>query len=72
MRRSGPGDYVNHQRWMTRSFALAFAAVMLRIYLPGSLAAGVDYYDAYPVIAWVCWVPNLIVAQVLVESARGE
>jgi predicted membrane protein DUF2306 len=57
---------------MTRSFALAFAAVMLRIYLPGSLAAGVDYYDAYPVIAWVCWVPNLIVAQVLVESARGE
>jgi uncharacterized membrane protein len=66
------GDYVTHQRWMTRSFALAFAAVMLRIYLPLSLVAGIEYADAYPVIAWACWVPNLIVAQFLVASARGE
>jgi hypothetical protein len=66
------GDYVTHQRWMTRSFSLAFAAVMLRIYLPVSLIAGIEYADAYPVIAWACWVPNLIVAQFLVASARGE
>jgi uncharacterized membrane protein len=66
------GDYVTHQRWMTRSFSLAFAAVMLRIYLPVSLIAGIEYADAYPVIAWACWVPNLIVAQFLVASARGQ
>jgi hypothetical protein len=42
------GDYVTHQRWMTRSFSLAFAAVMLRIYLPVSLIAGIEYADAYP------------------------
>jgi Predicted membrane protein (DUF2306) len=65
-------DYLTHQRWMIRSFALTFAAVMLRIYLPLSLAAGVDYADSYPVIAWLCWVPNLLVAQLLVRSARGQ
>jgi predicted membrane protein DUF2306 len=63
---------VTYQRWMTRSFSLAFAAVMLRIYLPVSLIAGIEYADAYPVIAWACWVPNLIVAQFLAASARGE
>ena len=29
-------------------------------------------YYGYPVIAWLCWVPNLLVAQVLVRSARGR
>jgi hypothetical protein len=57
---------------MIRSFALTFAAVTLRIYLPLSLAAGLDYADSYPVIAWLCWVPNLLVAQLLVRSARGQ
>jgi hypothetical protein len=31
---------------MTRSFALAFAAVTLRIYLPLSLVGGIEYADA--------------------------
>jgi len=65
-------DYLTHQRWMTRSFALAFAAVMLRIYIPLSQIAGLDYADSYRVIAWLCWVPNLLLAQLLVRSARGE
>jgi uncharacterized membrane protein len=65
-------DYVTHQRWMIRSFALTFAAVTLRIYIPLALAAGLDYADSYPVIAWLCWVPNLLVAQLLVRSARGQ
>ena len=64
-------DYISHQRWMTRSFALTFAAVTLRIYIPLALAAGVGFADSYPAIAWLCWVPNLVVAQFLVRSARG-
>jgi uncharacterized membrane protein len=36
-------NYLTHQRWMIRSFALTFAAVTLRIYLPLSLAAGFNY-----------------------------
>ncbi len=64
-------DYVGHQRWMIRSFALAFAAVMLRIYIPVALVSGLGFEASYPAIAWLCWVPNLIVAQLLVRSARG-
>jgi len=54
-----------HQRWMIRSLALTFAAVTLRVYLPLSVAVGLPFDVAYPVIAWVCWVPNLLVAECL-------
>jgi uncharacterized membrane protein len=52
-----------HRLWMVRNFALTFAAVTLRIYLPLSMVAGLRFEDAYPAIAWLCWVPNLIVAE---------
>jgi len=42
---------------------LTFAAVTLRIYLPLSLAFGVQFATAYPAISWLCWVPNLFVAE---------
>ncbi|MEQ1730362.1 MAG: DUF2306 domain-containing protein [Vicinamibacterales bacterium] len=48
---------------MIRSFALTYAAVTLRLYVPLSMAAGVPFDVAYPVIAWACWVPNLLVAE---------
>jgi len=57
------GDVLAHQRWMIRSFALTFAAVTLRLYLPLSMASGVPFDVAYPIIAWACWVPNLLVAE---------
>ena len=57
------GDPAGHRVWMTRSYALALAAVTLRIYLSASLMAGLPFEQAYPVIAWACWVPNLIVAE---------
>lgn len=57
------GDTLAHQRWMVRSFALTFAAVTLRLYLPLSVASGVPFDVAYPIIAWACWVPNLLVAE---------
>jgi uncharacterized membrane protein len=57
------GRIAEHRRWMTRSFALTLAAVTLRIYLPLSMIAGVPFTIAYPAIAWVCWVPNLLVAE---------
>jgi uncharacterized membrane protein len=63
------GDQVAHRRWMIRSFALTFAAVTLRIYLPLGMAAGIPFESAYPAIAWLCWVPNLIVAEWFVIKA---
>lgn len=52
-----------HQVWMIRSYAITLAAVTLRFYLPLSIAAGYSFSDVYPVIAWLCWVPNLIIAE---------
>jgi uncharacterized membrane protein len=56
-------DFRMHRRWMIRNFALSFAAVALRLYLPASHLLGLDFATAYAVIAWLCWVPNLIVAE---------
>ena len=35
-----------------------FGAVTLRIYLPISQVVGIDFDIAYPVIAWIAWVPT--------------
>lgn len=64
------GDVIRHQRWMIRSFALTYAAVMLRVYVPLATGIGVAFAPAYTVIAWLCWLPNLLVAQ-LVIARRG-
>lgn len=56
-------DVAGHRRMMIRSFALTFAAVTLRIYFPAAVAAGLPYEGSYQVIAWMCWVPNLLFAE---------
>lgn len=57
------GAIDEHRKWMVRNFALTFAAVTLRIYLPASMLAGIEFHVAYPVIAWICWFPNLVFAE---------
>lgn len=66
------GDVAGHRRWMMRNFALACAAVTLRIYLPTFVAGGLALEVAYPRVAWLCWVPNLVVAEWLLrrDAAR--
>lgn len=59
-----------HRRWMIRSYALTFAAVTLRIYLPLSQVAGIPFDAAYQTIAWLAWVPNLIVAEWVILRQR--
>jgi hypothetical protein len=61
------GDIKSHQNWMIRSYALTFAAVTLRIYLGIAIAAGA-VFAAYPYISWLCWLPNLAVAEMLIRS----
>lgn len=59
------GNIAAHRAWMIRCFALTLAAVTLRLQLPIALAAmQIPFESAYPVIAFSCWVPNIIVAQV--------
>lgn len=63
------GNIAEHRRWMIRSFALTFAAVTLRIYLPVSQIAGIAFPLAYSAIAWLCWMPNLLVAEFYLRFA---
>jgi len=56
-------ELADHRVWMIRSFALTFAGVTLRIYLAGYMLSDVSYVDASPVLAWICWVPNVLIAE---------
>ncbi|MEW5251044.1 DUF2306 domain-containing protein [Microbulbifer discodermiae] len=56
-------DVKSHERWMVRSYAVTLAGVTLRLYLGLSVVLGIKFIDAYPILAWLCWVPNLLVAE---------
>ncbi|MCF8239068.1 MAG: DUF2306 domain-containing protein [Saprospiraceae bacterium] len=57
-------DTEAHRRWMIRSYALTFAAVTLRLWLPLFTGPfGMDFIPAYQIIAWLSWVPNLVFAE---------
>ncbi len=62
------GEINDHRRWMVRNFALTLAAVTLRIYMP--LLLGVLHWPfrpTYITVSWLCWVPNLLVAEWIVR-----
>lgn len=56
-----------HQKMMIYSYAACFSAVTLRIYLPLLTSLFQDFAKAYMVVAWLCWIPNLIVAFFIVK-----
>lgn len=56
------GDIELHQGFMIYSYALCFAAVTLRVWLPLLSIAFGDFVSAYRVVAWLCWVPNAVFA----------
>ena len=58
------GDAASHRRWMIRSFALTAAAITLRMYLPLVFVFHWPFSIGYPAIAWLCWVPNAIAAEI--------
>ncbi|MBR7801744.1 DUF2306 domain-containing protein [Undibacterium fentianense] len=66
------GDINAHQRWMIRNFALSLAALSLRIYLPLILIFGLSFSFWYPIISWLCWVPNLIIAEWLFNRSLSD
>ncbi len=61
-----------HRRWMLRSVALCFAGVTLRLYLLIPVVTGIDQAMAYQVIAWACWVPNLIAVEWLMRRRTAS
>jgi uncharacterized membrane protein len=72
-------DIAAHRRWTTRSFALTFAAVTLRLWtavVAAVLELGFDvdaataFDRAYALVPFLCWVPNLVVAELWIRR-RG-
>jgi uncharacterized membrane protein len=67
------GDVDAHRRWMIRNFALTLAAVTLRNYLPLMLfALHWPFRAAYIAVSWLCWVPNLLIAEYLVRRSAAR
>ncbi|HEX5379348.1 MAG TPA: DUF2306 domain-containing protein [Phenylobacterium sp.] len=62
--------FVDHERWMIRSFALTLAAVTLRIYLPFAFLSPLGYEDTYRAISFLCWLPNLVAAEIFLARRR--
>lgn len=65
-------DIDAHEAWMIRSYAVTFAAVTLRIWLPMSAVAGFAFIDAYRVISYLCWIPNLMIAELIISTMRRK
>ena len=60
-------DIKAHKAWMLRSYALTFAAVTLRIWLAPMVLLFGDFEAGYRAVAWVCWVPNLLIIEAVIR-----
>ena len=78
------GNVTVHREWMIRNYALTFAAATLRLWLgtliatqlPSLMATYDGNFDAlfvevYRVVMWISWVPNLIVAEMIIQRCRA-
>ena len=65
-------NILTHQEMMIYSYAACLAAVTLRIYLPLLIIAFHDFIKAYLVVAWLCWIPNILIAFLLARKLKTE
>jgi uncharacterized membrane protein len=59
-----------HKEMMIFSYATCLAAVTFRIWLPLFAFLFHDFIKAYLLVAWLSWVPNLIVAYYIIRRQR--
>lgn len=60
-----------HREWMIRNYALTFSGATLRLWQLLFNILQVNDWVAYQMVAWLSWVPNLIVAGLIIQSARS-
>lgn len=66
------GDTLRHEKMMIFSYALCFAAVTLRLWLPLLILSIGDFIPAYRIVAWLCWIPNLLFAIVYTGRIKPQ
>jgi hypothetical protein len=64
--------FAEHREWMILSYACILAAVTLRIELPLLMMSTHQPGLSYSIVAWSCWVPNLLVAAVFLRRTREQ
>lgn len=64
------GNVELHKEFMIFSYAACFAAVTLRIWLPVLTSVMGEFIGAYRIVAWLSWVPNIIVAYFIVRKTK--
>ena len=62
----------SHREWMLRSYALTSAAITLRLMLPAALFVGLEFVEAYRVIAWLAWIVNLAAFEYYIRRNRAS
>lgn len=66
------GQIIRHQHLMIYSYAATFGAVTLRIWLPLFTWLFGSFFKAYPLAAWMAFVPNLAIAYFIVKSKKSK
>lgn len=79
------GNVEVHRNWMTRNYALTFAGVTLRLWLGTLIATQLPmletkyagnfnnlFVEVYRVVMWLAWVPNLFVAEWLIQRRASK
>lgn len=62
------GDFVAHRNFMIRSYALTLSALTLRAWKWSiTNTAELPPMDVYRAVAWLGWVPNILIAEVLIR-----
>ena len=64
------GNIELHEKLMIYSYAACFGAVTLRIWLPLLTDLLGGFIVAYRIVAWLAWVPNIIVAYFIIHHHK--
>jgi hypothetical protein len=65
------GNLDAHRKWAIRSYALAFAAVTLRLYIfIFNWDFDLSTFNAYATIAWASWLGNLLAAELYLRLSQ--
>lgn len=67
------GDFRSHRHYMMRSYALTLSALTLRAWKWGiTNSFELPPMDVYRAVAWLGWVPNLLLAEWLIWKGKSR
>ena len=66
------GNVESHKKLMLYSYAGTFGAVTLRLWLPVLIFIFGEFVVAYQIVAWLSWLPNMLVVFMWLESQKRK